>query len=165
MPKGNPQHEAVIAAFAQKCRLRGERFIDLLNKPPRYVGTDGLKIVCSVTQNRRHYLGKGWHGVPTATGLRARYGHFDSVHIAQVRPGQDLDACHREVHKAIGPGWRFFKLGLKCPDGLILREGRLVAFEALGLDKDGGAGEWVMRGKRINYAAFDGVAFETFRRQ
>lgn len=165
MPKGNAEHEAVIAAFGEKSRLRGERFIDLRNSPPRYVGTDGRRIICTVTQNRRHVVGHGWWASTSAASLRRKYAHFDEVHVVRVHQGEDLDLKHRQAHAAFGPSWRFFKLGLKCPDGLILREGRLVAFEALGFTEDAGRGEHVMRGKRINYAAFDGVAFEIFRRK
>ncbi len=165
MSKGSQQHQDAIKDAGERFTAQGHRFIQLGERPPRFVGTNGTHVACWVTQTARHVKAKGWHVSKTAASLRRRYIIFDEVVPVRIHQGANRDQAFEDVLSVWrGRGWRIMRLAPKCPDGLILKEGKLLAYEMLLMDP-GERSAHTRKLKALNYQSLDGVVIETETRR
>ena len=73
-----------------------------------------------------------------------------------------------ELQKLHNDGWKVINLRGLSPDGIAVKDGKVVAIEVLGADYRKGKGwrhSWTYKDKKERYSMFDDVIIKVFHRK
>ena len=71
-----------------------------------------------------------------------------------------------ELKKLMLDGWKVINLRGLSPDGIAVKDGKVVAIEVLGVQYKKGKGychNWTYKSKKERYSMFDDVIIKTFK--
>jgi hypothetical protein len=160
---GNKDHEDTVKQKLSELEKQGYKTIDLCGLSPTMIiaKNNSCKAVVIVRKTKKRER-KGWKADRTHEELKNKYFMFDGVeriyHKKSVETRKEL--IDRAEKYYVNEGYNFIYTAMKSPDGLAIKDSKVIAVEILNGHKDGGNMKTEIKNKTDNYDMFDDVIVE-----